>query len=65
MAKKKLNAWQKLFKAKLDYCNGNINKVKLNRAADAYRKDALKKGKSKSKVDRSIEKLLGRSCPTR
>lgn len=62
-ARKKTTAWTRLLKAKGRECRGG-SKANTRKAANAYIKDAVKKGKSKTTATASANKVLNRSCKT-
>lgn len=62
--KKKVTAYQKLVKTKTRMCQGKATAADVNKAATAYVKDAVSKGKSSTDANRTVSKVKARSCKT-
>jgi hypothetical protein len=63
--RKKVTAYMRLVKAKARQCRGTATAADVNKAATAYVKDAVTKGKSKTDAERSASKVKNRSCKTK
>lgn len=56
--------YQILQKKKTSHCAGRIDKKTLNAAKDAYIKDAVKKGQTKSQATAKANRVINGKCST-
>lgn len=57
-----LTKYQRLRKAKASYCKGKSKMTSVTKAKNAYIKDAVKKGKSKTEATKIANKVVKGSC---
>lgn len=65
MKKRKATKWSSLMGAARSYCSKGTktSKKKLDKAIEAYTKDALSKGKTKKQINSSVARIT--NCKTR
>jgi|GEM_PF-2872249 len=61
-ATRKVSQYQRLVKAKFKQCAGKATAATVKKAATAYVTDAVKKGKTKTEAQATVNRLMKRGC---